>query len=143
MGTKATTKRVLAEAPSDEDLKKVIDQFSRQRILDISKGALDKSVRKEQFDAIKKELVAKLTEEQGEEYMKEKAPLLDMYYEKLKKDVIRNFVIDTGMRIDGRKTNEVRPIWIEVDYLPTTHGSAAIHKRRDTVIDKSYAWYKE
>ena len=124
VGKKATQKRVLPEAPSDDDLKKVIDQFSRQRILDISKGALEKSVRKEQFDAIKKELVAKLTEEQGEEYMKEKASLLDMYYEKLKKDVIRNFVIDTGKRIDGRNTNEVRPIWIEVDYLPTTHGSA-------------------
>ena len=124
VGVKATQKRVLAEQPADEDLKKIVDQFSRQRILDISKGALEKSVRKEGFDQIKKELVEKLTAENGEEYMLEKASLLDKYYEKLKKDVIRNFVIDTGMRIDGRKTNEVRPIWIEVDYLPSTHGSA-------------------
>jgi polyribonucleotide nucleotidyltransferase len=56
--------------------------------------------------------------------MAEKAPLMDAYFEKLKKEVIRHFVLDTGARIDGRKTNEVRPIWIEVDYLPSTHGSA-------------------
>ena len=124
VGEKATVKRVVPEPASDDELKKIIDQFSRQRILDIAKGALDKSVRKDQFDLIKAELVAKLTEEKGEEYMTEKAPLLASYYDKLKKDVIRNFVIDTGTRIDGRKTNEVRPIWIEVDYLPSTHGSA-------------------
>ena len=124
VGEKATMKRVVPEPASDDELKKIIDQFSRQRILDIAKGALDKSVRKDQFDQIKTELVAKLTEEKGEEYMTEKASLLASYYDKLKKDVIRNFVIDTGTRIDGRKTNEVRPIWIEVDYLPSTHGSA-------------------
>jgi polyribonucleotide nucleotidyltransferase len=124
VGEKATVKRVVPEPASDDELKKLVDQFSRQRILDIAKGALDKTVRKDQFDLIKTELVAKLTEEKGEEYMTEKAPLLATYYDKLKKDVIRNFVIDTGTRIDGRKTNEVRPIWIEVDYLPSTHGSA-------------------
>jgi len=124
VGEKATVKRVVPEPASDDELKKIVDQFSRQRILDIAKGALDKTVRKDQFDLIKTELVAKLTEEKGTEYMTEKAPLLATYYDKLKKDVIRNFVIDTGTRIDGRKTNEVRPIWIEVDYLPSTHGSA-------------------
>ena len=124
VGEKATVKRVVPEPASDDELKKIVDQFSRQRILDIAKGALDKTVRKDQFDLIKTELVAKLTEEKGAEYMTEKAPLLATYYDKLKKDVIRNFVIDTGTRIDGRKTNEVRPIWIEVDYLPSTHGSA-------------------
>lgn len=124
VGEKAMVKRVVPEPASDDELKKIVDQFSRQRILDIAKGALDKTVRKDQFDLIKTELVAKLTEEKGEEYMTEKAPLLATYYDKLKKDVIRNFVIDTGTRIDGRKTNEVRPIWIEVDYLPSTHGSA-------------------
>lgn len=124
VGEKAMVKRVVPEPASDDELKKIVDQFSRQRILDIAKGALDKTVRKDQFDLIKTELVAKLTEEKGEEYMTEKAALLATYYDKLKKDVIRNFVIDTGTRIDGRKTNEVRPIWIEVDYLPSTHGSA-------------------
>jgi polyribonucleotide nucleotidyltransferase len=124
VGTKATVKRVLPEAASDEELKGFIDGFSRQRILDIAGGFLEKSVRKDGFDQIKKELKERLTAEKGEEYVTEKASLIDSYTEKLKKEVIRHFVLDTGSRIDGRQTNEVRPIWIEVDYLPSTHGSS-------------------
>ena len=101
-----------------------MDTFSRNRILEISKGALEKSVRKEQYELIKDELVEKLTAEKGEEYMEENGSLLDTYFEKLKKEVIRNYVLDSGRRIDGRSTTEVRPIWIEVDYLPSTHGSS-------------------
>ena len=124
VGTKATQKREITTIEDDDELKKSIDQFGRQRILDISRGSLEKSVRREQFESIKTEFVEKVTAEKGEEYAEEKAALIDLYYEKLKKDVVRKFVIDEGIRIDGRKTNEVRPIWIEIDYLPTTHGSA-------------------
>ncbi len=124
VGIKALQKRVLEPAPKDDELKETVDQFARPRILDISRGALDKSVRREQFDQIKKDLVEKLTKEKGAEYMTEKSSLIDHYYDKLKKLVVREFVVNEGKRIDGRKSNEVRPIWIEVDYLPTTHGSA-------------------
>ncbi len=124
VGTKATVKREVPEPPSDDELKSFVDQFSRQRILEISRGALEKSIRKEQYDQIREELVAKLTEERGEEYLMEKGDLLKTYFEKLKKEVIRLFVLDESRRIDGRRTDEVRPIWIEVDYLPSTHGSA-------------------
>ncbi len=124
VGTKATVKREIAGAPEDEELKGFVDGFARQRILDIARSFLEKNVRKEAFDAIKKELAERLTADKGEEYMEEKAPLVDTYFEKLKKEVIRHFVLDSGTRIDGRKTNEVRPIWIEADYLPSAHGSA-------------------
>src|SRR5687768_9597303 len=124
VGTKATTKRDIKTREEDEDLKQIVDQFGRQRILDISRGFLEKSIRREQFELIKTELTEKLTTERGEEYLTEKSSLIDYYYEKLKKDVVRNFVINEGRRIDGRKTDEVRPIWVEIDYLPTTHGSA-------------------
>ncbi len=124
VGTKATQKREIVAADEDEELKKIIDDFGRQRIYDISDGALDKSVRLEMYQAIKLELIEKLTAERGEEYIAEKSGMLHKYYEKLKKDVVRNFVITSGKRIDGRRTDEVRPIWIEVDYLPSTHGSA-------------------
>lgn len=124
VGPKATEKRVIEPQAEDEEIKKFIDQFARQRILDISSGALEKSVRREQYEAIKTEIIDSLTADKGEEYMTEKGALVEAYYDKLKKDVVRNFVIDRGVRIDGRRTNEVRPIWIEVDYLPTTHGSA-------------------
>ncbi len=124
VGIKATQKRELPAKEEDEDLKKEIDTFSRQRILDIARAAQEKNTRKENFDAIKVELVAKLTEEKGDEYMAAKSVLVDYYYDKLKKEVVRHFVVDEGKRIDGRKMDEIRPIWIEVDYLPSTHGSA-------------------
>lgn len=124
VGPKATQKRQIEVKEDDDELKQIVDQFGRQRIFDIAKAAMEKSVRREQFELIKTELVEKLTTERGEEYIEEKAALIDQYYEKLKKDVVRNFVITEGVRIDGRKTDEVRPIWIEIDYLPSTHGSA-------------------
>ncbi|MEO6130374.1 MAG: polyribonucleotide nucleotidyltransferase, partial [Saprospiraceae bacterium] len=120
----ATQKRELPAKEEDEDLKKEIDSFSRQRIIDIAKGAQEKNLRKENFDTIKTDLVAKLTEEKGAEYLTEKSTLIDHYYDKLKKEVVRHFVVDEGKRIDGREMDEIRPIWIEVDYLPSTHGSA-------------------
>src|SRR6187401_1138571 len=79
---------------------------------------------KDQFDLIKDEFVEKITSEKGEDYLVEKTSLLNYYFEKLKKEVIRQFVIQENKRIDGRKLDEIRPIWIEVDYLPSTHGSA-------------------
>ncbi|MDQ3017865.1 MAG: polyribonucleotide nucleotidyltransferase, partial [Bacteroidota bacterium] len=124
VGEKATKKREIVVAEEDEDLKNSIDSFARQQILEISRGALDKSIRLEKYSDIKVAMIEKLTADRGEEYVAEKTPMLHRYYEKLKKDVVRNFVLDEGRRIDGRKTNEVRPIWIEVDYLPSTHGSA-------------------
>ncbi len=124
VGIKATQKRELPAKEEDEDLKKEIDSFSRQRIIEIARGAQEKNLRKENFDAIKTDLVAKLKEEKGEEYMTEKSSLVDHYYDKLKKEVVRHFVVDEGKRIDGRKMDEIRPIWIEIDYLPSTHGSA-------------------
>ena len=124
VGPKALNKRALVEQPADEELKARIDAFARQRMLDITKGALEKNARKEAFDQIKKEFVELVTTENGEEYLEEKAALIDKYLDKLKKEVIRNYVLDTGVRLDGRKTNEIRPIWVEVDYLPSTHGSS-------------------
>src|SRR4030095_235780 len=124
VGLKATQKRELEVKEEDEDLKKAIDAFARQRMFDIAKGAFEKNKRKDQFDLIKDEFTEKITLEKGEEYMVEKASLLSYYFEKLKKEVIRQFVITEGKRIDGRKMDEIRPIWIEVDYLPSTHGSA-------------------
>ncbi len=124
VGPKATQKRVIEVKEEDDELRQIVDQFGRHRILDISRAALEKSIRRDQFDVINTELIEKLTQEKGEEYVEEKTVLIEQYYDKLKKDVVRNFVIDEGVRIDGRKPDEVRPIWIEIDYLPTTHGSA-------------------
>ncbi len=124
VGGKALSKRAVTPLPEDEEIKTKLADFATDKLYQIAKSFLDKSARKEQFAAIKEQFVAALTEEKGEEYMEEKGELVDYYYDKLKKEVIRNMVLTDSVRLDGRKLDEIRPIWCEVDYLPSTHGSA-------------------
>ncbi len=90
----------------------------------MAKGALEKHVRKERFKAIKTELKEALLEENGEDYMTENKEFISKYYNKLKKEVIREMVMSEKVRLDGRGLADVRHIWTEVNYLPSTHGSA-------------------
>jgi polyribonucleotide nucleotidyltransferase len=124
VGSKALQKREVASPPQDEELKSRVDAIARQAILDVARGALDKQVRKTRFDEIKEQMLATLTEEKGEEYMAAATDMAKAYYEKLKKEVIRRMVMDEGIRLDGRRGEDIRPIWCEVDYLPSAHGSS-------------------
>lgn len=124
VGEKATVKRVVAPKPENKEVEAMVAAFAEGRLATIVEAALDKQTRKDQFKVIKEELVAHLTETQGEEFMAANAGFVEEYYDKLKKNVVRNVVLDKGLRLDGRKTDEIRPIWCEVDYLPSTHGSA-------------------
>jgi len=124
VGEKALVKREVAPAPEDAELKAWIDAQARQEIYEVAKGALDKNMRRKLFSEIKDKLVETLTAEKGEEYMGEKGKLFGAYYDKLKKEVVRKMVVNDSVRLDGRKLDEIRPIWSEVDYLPSAHGSA-------------------
>ena len=124
VGGKALKKREVAAPEEDAELKQWIGRFAEAKLAEIARGFLDKQARKEGFSAVKDELIEALTNEKGEEYIEEKAKLLDRYFDKLKKDVVRKMVLNEGVRLDGRKPDEIRPIWCEVDYLPSTHGSA-------------------
>ncbi|MCB0550576.1 MAG: polyribonucleotide nucleotidyltransferase [Phaeodactylibacter sp.] len=124
VGEKALKKRELEPVAEDEGLKKEIAAFAQSRILEVAKGALDKQVRKDRFSEIKESLIETFTEQKGEEYMEEHGSMVEEYFDKLKKEVIRNMVITDKVRLDGRKLDEIRPIWCEVDYLPSAHGSA-------------------
>lgn len=124
VGGKALERREVAPPVEDEELKARVDALCRQAILEVSRGGFDKQVRKTRFDEIKEQLIATLTEEKGEEYMAESADLAKKYYDKLKKEVIRRMVMDEGVRLDGRKGDEIRHIWSEIDYLPSAHGSS-------------------
>ncbi len=84
------------------------------------RGVADKYVRKDSFSAIKAEFVATLTPEEA----KEKSFLIGQYFHKCEKDAVRNVMLTKQIRLDGRKMDEIRPIWCEVDYLPSPHGSA-------------------
>ncbi|HMQ47043.1 MAG TPA: polyribonucleotide nucleotidyltransferase [Saprospiraceae bacterium] len=124
VGEKATVKRELATAPADEDLKKRIAELATAAIAEVAAAALDKQSRKDRFSEIKTTVIEKITEEKGEEYMEEWGGTAGEYLDKLKKEVIRNTVLEKQVRLDGRKMDEIRPIWSEVDYLPSAHGSA-------------------
>ena len=124
VGSSAATKRVLEVTEEDSALKSLVEEFAASKILEISRSAADKKVRRDAFEKIKKELELKVTEMHGEEYLDEHGADLATYYEKLKKSVVRHMVLDDHKRLDGRGLDEVRPIWTEVDYLPSAHGSA-------------------
>jgi polyribonucleotide nucleotidyltransferase len=124
VGGKALLRREVAVPAEDLELKARVDALTRAAILEVSRGAHDKQVRKTRFDEIKEQMLAALTEEKGEEYMATATDMAKAYYDKLKKEVIRRMIMDEGIRLDGRKGDQIRPIWCEVDYLPSAHGSA-------------------
>ncbi len=124
VGEKATVKRELEVIEVDEELKSYIKTFAEAKILAVAKSFLDKKARKEQFSEIKDSLKETLLEEKGEEYMEEKGDTVSEYFYKLQKETIREMVMAESIRLDGRKLDEVRSIWTEVDYLPAAHGSA-------------------
>lgn len=117
-------KREVPQPEEDEELKQRVAELTKDPIYEVAKGALDKLTRKNRFDEIKEQMLETLLEEKGEEYMEEKEEVAEEYYDKLKKEVIRNMVLEEHVRLDGRKLDEIRHIWCEVDYLPSTHGSA-------------------
>lgn len=128
VGEKATVKREIEVEEIDEDLYNAVKAFAVDKILEVSRGALDKATRKDAFKKVSEELVEKLTEDKGEEYMEENGSLASAYYDKIKKETIRNMVLQEGKRLDGRKFDEVRPIWTEIAYLPSAHGSAIFNR---------------
>lgn len=113
-------KRVYEHETHDRDLEKKIHSELFQNLYDIAKEPADKHVRAEKFDAVLEEFLSSYSEEELEEV----APLAKVYFSGAKKEAVRQLLLEEGIRLDGRKPTEIRPIWSEVDYLPSTHGSA-------------------
>jgi polyribonucleotide nucleotidyltransferase len=128
VGDKASVKREVVTPEVDTELKAKIEAIAKAQILEVSMAALDKQTRKDRFKAISILLKETLTTEMGEEYVADNASKISAYYDKLKKSTIRNMVLDNSIRLDGRKLDEIRPIWAEVDYLPSAHGSAIFNR---------------
>jgi len=124
VGEKALQKRTLAEIPENDEVKTIVAQVCTDKIKAVALAASDKGTRKAAFDAIKKELKEQLLAEKGEEWIAEHQYFISSYYDKLKKETIRGIVLEKKVRLDGRGLKDIRPIWCEVDYLPSTHGSA-------------------
>ncbi len=128
VGDKALIKRTVEVAEEDKELKSLIASLASEPMLKVASAALDKGARKKGFKEIQDMVKATITEQQGEEYWDEKKSTANALFEKLKKEIIRKMVLDTGIRLDGRKTTEIRPIWCEINYLPAAHGSAIFNR---------------
>ena len=152
-------KREYCHEVNDEDLRKQINDELYPKAYEVVKEALDKQARQDAFDKILADFQeaynaahADLTEDE----LEEKAALMDKYYHDVMRDAMRRCILDEGIRLDGRKTNEIRPIWCEVSPLPMPHGSSIFtrgetqslttctlgtkldEKMVDDVLDKSY-----
>lgn len=104
----------------DEELQKKIHDMAYDKVYEVAKAGSSKKERSEAFAAIKEEIKESFSEEELEEI----GDLVSKYYHKAEKEAVRNLTLEEGLRLDGRKTTDVRPIWCEVDYLPSVHGSA-------------------
>jgi len=107
-------------AEENEDLAKRIHDLAYDKCYEIAKQGTSKVERTNAFAAVKEEVKASFTEEEIAEF----GHLIGGYYSKAEKEAIRELTLSEGLRLDGRKTDEIRPIWCEVDYLPSVHGSA-------------------
>lgn len=117
---KAQTKREVDAPNADEELESKVISTCFDKLKEIAKSGTAKHERKELFNQVYEEFISQFSEEE----LEEKGDLINKYYNAVQKDAVRKSIIQDGVRLDGRKTNEIRPIWTEVDYLPNAHGSA-------------------
>lgn len=118
VGKKET--REYAGEQKDEELRKKIYDLTYDRVYEIAKQATAKHERSEAFSKIKEDIKATFSEEELQEYN----GMVSRYFYDAEKEAIRDLTLNEGRRLDGRKTDEIRPIWSEIDFLPSTHGSA-------------------
>lgn len=115
-----TTKREYPAEEQDEELRERMQRELYDKIYKVATAGTDKHARGDAFEAIVEEFKAQFTEEE----LEEKGMIIDRYYHDMEKAAMRRMILDEGKRLDGRRTDEIRPIWIETDCLPGPHGSA-------------------
>ena len=113
-------KKAYCHEENDEDLRKAVHDYCYDKCYAIAKSGLAKHEREDAFDALKEEFMETIPEEERED----KTMMVNRYYGAVEKEAMRRMIIDEGVRLDGRSTTQIRPIWCEVGYLPGAHGSA-------------------
>ncbi len=114
-------KRTYCHEVNDEELRQLVIAETYDKAYAVATSGTSKHERNDAFDAIEAEFASRYTEEE----LVEKLPLIKRYYhDDVLKKAMRNMILDEGKRLDGRRCDEIRPIWCEVDYLPAAHGSA-------------------
>ena len=120
-------KREYCHEVNDDELKADVTAKCYQPAYDVTKQGLEKHARAEAFEKIRedfKEAYAAAHTDLSEDELEEKYTLIDRYYHDVEKDAMRRCILDEGIRLDGRKTTDIRPIWCEASPLPGPHGSA-------------------
>ena len=120
---------------NDEDLREQIKKELYQPVYDINHKALEKHARQDAFDQVLADFLEKYDAahtDLSEEDLEEKHAEATRYYDDVLRDAMRRCILDEGLRLDGRKTTDIRPIWCEVSPLPMPHGSA-IFQRGETM----------
>ena len=121
--SEAVGKMTKREYPAEEQDEELRDRMQRElydKIYKVATAGTDKHARGDAFEAIVEEFKAQFTEEE----LEAKGMIVDRYYHDMEKAAMRRMILDEGKRLDGRRTDEIRPIWIETDCLPGPHGSA-------------------
>ena len=121
--------REFEAAAEDAALEARVRELAYDKVYEVAKKGSSKKERSQAFSEIKESVKEAFTEEEHETY----GGLISKYFYKIEKEAVRNLTLDEGLRLDGRKTDEIRPIWCEVDYLPSTHGSG-IFTRGETQV---------
>ena len=113
-------RRDWAKPEGDDALLQKVKDHSYDACAQVARNASEKQERTDAFNNIAEDLKAQFTEEE----LEEKALLISQYFGKVKKEAVRRVILDERVRLDGRKTDQIRDIWCEVDYLPMAHGSS-------------------
>ena len=113
---------------NDDDLYKQVLKLAYKKCYEIARKGTKKEERSKSFNDLKDEIVENISNPEEED---EKINLIKKYFSKVQKEAVRELVLSEGLRLDGRATDQIRPIWCEVDYLPSTHGSS-IFSRGET-----------
>ncbi|PKW29462.1 polyribonucleotide nucleotidyltransferase [Flavobacterium lindanitolerans] len=112
--------RTYEEERNDEAIYEKVRELAYDRCFAIAQEGTAKQERSEKFAEVKEDVKAAFTEEE----LLENGDLISKYYSKVNKEAVREVILQLGLRLDGRKTTEIRPIWCEIDYLPSVHGSS-------------------
>ena len=114
---------------NDDDLYKQVLKLAYKKCYEIAKKGTKKEERSKSFNDLKDEIIENISNSEDDD--DEKINLIKKYFSKVQKEAVRELVLSEGLRLDGRLTDQIRPIWCEVDYLPSTHGSS-IFSRGET-----------
>lgn len=119
---KSTPKREYSHENHDEEIREKVWAFGYDSYYEIAKNPSEKHERGEKFAAVEEEFLAQYAD--NEEELARVKPFAHVYFHDVQKEAVRQLILNEGIRLDGRDPKTIRPIWTEVDYLPSTHGSA-------------------